>query len=67
MSYRAWNLRRIRSRGSTNSRIQSIAKRKAMLREHGINSYTPAEEEEEEKSDDEDEEESAPRIVYVEE
>ena len=38
-----------------------------MLREHGINSYTPAEEEEEEKSDDEDEEESAPRIVYVEE
>jgi hypothetical protein len=34
-----------------------------MLREHGINSYTPAEEEEESDA----EEESAPRIVYVEE
>jgi len=36
-----------------------------MLREHGINSYIPAEEEEE--SDAEDEEKSTPRIVYVEE
>lgn len=48
-----------------NSRIQSIAKREAMLREHGINSYIPTEEEEESDAKEEGSESEPSRIVSI--